>query len=56
MNFTADYVEKDQPMVVFAIYALGGKTSENFALVCAADKFDALRPVFESIVASYRSK
>jgi hypothetical protein len=56
MSFIADYVEKDQPMVVFAIYALGGNTSEIFALACAADKFDALRPAFESIVTSYRSK
>jgi hypothetical protein len=56
MSFIADFVEKDQPMVAFVIYAIGGKTSENFSLACTADKFDALRPAFESIVTSYRSK
>ena len=56
MSFIADCTEKDQPMVVYSIYSLGGQTSEEFSLACAVDKFDGLRPAFESMVMSYRSK
>jgi hypothetical protein len=56
MSYIADFTEKDEPMVVYSIYALGAKLSEEFSLACAVDKFEALRPAFEKIVSSYRSK
>jgi hypothetical protein len=56
MSVIGDFTQKDQPMVLYSIYALGAKTSEHFVLACAADKFEALRPTFERIVATYRSK
>ncbi len=55
-SFTADYLEKDRPMVLHCLHALGAKTSEQFVLDCPAEDFDALLPAFAQIVASYRAK
>ena len=50
----ADFTESGKPKTALALYALGPKTCEHFVLVCPPDKLDAIRPAFESIVASYR--
>lgn len=56
VSFTADYTDQERSMVVLCLYVLGPKSSEVFRLSCAADKLEAVRSAFESIVASYRSK
>ena len=56
ISSVGDFVDKEKPMTVFSVYALGPKRSEHFEFACPAEKFDALRPVFEKIVASYRTK
>lgn len=56
VSCVADYLEKERPMVRFSLYLSGPKTSEQFALLCEAGKFEALRGPFEGIVASYRKK
>lgn len=54
VSFLADFEETGKAMVVLSLCAVGPKSSEYFELVCAADKFDALKPAFEQIVAGYR--
>ncbi len=56
ISVTADYLEKDKPMVFVAIYVVGPVTAEQFMLACPAGASAALMPGFESIVDSYRSK
>jgi tetratricopeptide (TPR) repeat protein len=55
VGFVADYVEMGKPKVVFSLRAVGPKACERFSFSCSADKYDALRPAVESIVASYRT-
>jgi hypothetical protein len=56
VSCVADYGDKEKPMVRLCVYLPGPKTSEQFTLICEAEKFEALRGPFESIVASYRKK
>lgn len=55
VSFVADYTERDKPKVIFALYAIGARTCENFVLACPADKLDELQKEFDQIIASYRT-
>jgi hypothetical protein len=52
----ADYLERDRAMVLLVVAVHGPKKSEQFSFACPADEFEALKPAFESIIASYRSR
>jgi len=54
VSYITDFTENGKPRVGFAIRALGPKTSEAFNMICGPEKFDALKPAFDSIIASYR--
>jgi hypothetical protein len=54
VSYITDFTENGKPQVGFAIRALGPKTSEVLNIICAPEKFDALKTAFEGIIASYR--
>ena len=55
VSCVADYTEGGKAHVQFLAYVLGPKYSELFVITSAADKFDALKTQFDSIMASYRT-
>jgi len=50
-----DYTEGGKPREQFLLRVLGAKNSELFVLTSAPDKFDTLKPQFDSILTSYRT-
>jgi hypothetical protein len=56
MSCVADYLDRDRAMVLYCTGALGSVKSEQFNFACTADQFEALKPAFDSIIASYRAK
>ena len=54
--YLADFKDKEKPMVLRVVHAVGPKYSERFTLAAPAEKFEALDAVFSSILASYRAK
>lgn len=53
-SFMADYTVSGKAKTYFALTVIGPKDSEAFVLICAPDKFDALKTQFDSIIASYQ--
>lgn len=51
-----EYSVKGKTHVQFLLYVLGKKNSELFVITSAAEKFDALKAQFETIIASYRAE
>ena len=56
VTYLADYKDKEKPMVLRVVHAVGPKYSERFTLACPAEKFEALDAAFSSILASYRAQ
>ena len=55
VSYVAEGSTNGKQWVQYLVQVLGQKNSELFVLTCPLDKFDALKPQFDSIMASYRT-
>jgi hypothetical protein len=54
ISFIGDYVEGDEKKVAYGVCSLGTTNAVQFVFQLPAEKFETLRPQFESIVDSFQ--
>lgn len=55
VSFLADYTESDKPRVGYLIFSIGPKTSGQFMLAAAPEKFEGLKAAFDRVVSSFKN-
>jgi hypothetical protein len=55
VSFLADYTDSGKPRVGYVIFSIGPKTSGQFMLAAAPEKFEGLKAAFDGLVSSFKN-
>jgi hypothetical protein len=55
VSFLADYTDSGKPRMGYVIFSIGPKTSGQFMLSAAPEKFEGLKVAFDGLVSSFKN-